>query len=231
MSGKGSGDGAERPSRERVSIAKTKLLLGEGKDEELFFRAMLKHLGREDVQVLSAGGKTGLSAALGVLMSDPKWPDVESLLIVRDADFSDDRSRESAASSAWKSVTNELRKRGLPVPDNHGQLAGRGEAVAPAALRVGIFILPDGVSDGMLEDLCLDAVSGDPVKPCLDAYLRCVEEKQGAIVRNLLPKARAHAFLASRSTPDKRVGEAAQAGYWPWEAPAFAPLLAFVAGA
>jgi len=71
----------------------------------------------------------------------------------------------------------------------------------------------------------------DPVRPCLDTYLRCIEEKRGAIPVHLLPKARAHAYLASRPTPDKRVGEAAMNGYWPWDAPAFAPLLAFVAGA
>ena len=46
--------------------------------------------------------------------------------------------------------------------------------------------------------------------------------------RTDLHKARAHAWLASRVEPDKRVGEAAQAGYWPWGADAFLDLWSFV---
>lgn len=213
------------------SIVKPKLLLGEGRDEEIFFGAMLKHLGKEDTQALSYGGKSKLPAFLKLLMDDAKWPDVEAVLITRDADFPRDRSAEPAARTAWRSVTDALRSRGLPVPPAHGTLAAGGDGTAWAALRVGVFILPDGATDGMLENLCLEAASGDPVKPCLDAYLRCIEEQGVTIPRNVLPKARAHAYLASRSVPDKRVGEAAMEGYWPWDAPAFAPLLAFVRSA
>lgn len=231
MSGERSREDAGGLNTDRRSITKTRLLVGEGRDEELFFRAMLKHLGREDVQVLSSGGKAGLFKFLGLLMSDPKWPDVESLLVVRDADFALDRSIEPAARSAWRSVTDALRERGLPVPARHGVIPPPEPTATIPSLRVGVFILPDGLSDGMLEDLCLEAATDDPVKPCLDAYLQCVEEKRGAIPRNLLPKARAHAFLASRSIPDRRVGEAAMTGYWPWDAPALASLLAFVGSA
>ncbi len=45
---------------------------------------------------------------------------------------------------------------------------------------------------------------------------------------NNLDKARAHAWLASRPECDKRVGEAAQAGYRPWGSDAFRALWAFV---
>lgn len=100
-------------------------------------------------------------------------------------------------------------------------------------IRVGVFLLPDGESDGMLEDLCLQAVADDPVVPCVDAYLKCVNEKRAeakraSIPQNKLPKARALAFLTSRDDPDKRVGEAASAGYWPWDAPTFHPLVHFI---
>lgn len=213
------------------SITRTKLLLGEGQDEEVFFGAMLKHLGKDDTQVLSYGGKARVASFLDLLMNDPMWPEVKAILITRDADFPRDRATDPAAQSAWRSVTDALRARGLPVPSAHGKLAPHRDDSEGAGIRAGVFILPDGVQDGMLEDLCLAATSGDSLRPCLDAYFRCIEEKGVTIPRNVLPKARVHAYLASRSVPDRRVGEAAREGYWPWDAAALAPLLAFVQSA
>ena len=214
-----------RPASPNRKIEKTKLLLGEGQDEVNFFGALLKHLGKDDVQVLQYGGKQKLSGFLSVLKVDPLWDEVEALLITRDSDFPRERSLDPAAQTAWTSVIDVVRSQGLPVPRVHAELYG---AEDRGTLRVGVFILPDGAADGMLEDLCLAAAADDPVKPCLDAYFRCIEEKGLTIPRNVLPKARAHAYLASRPIPDKRVGEAAVAGYWPWEAAALAPLLEFV---
>ncbi len=39
------------------TISQPKLLLGEGKDEVLFFSALLKHLQIKDIQVVQYGGK------------------------------------------------------------------------------------------------------------------------------------------------------------------------------
>lgn len=212
-------------------ILKPKLLLGEGKDEVAFFEAMLKYLGKDDTQVLDYGGKSKLKQILGQLPLDPKWPDVETLLITRDADFPKEGDVRPAARLAWDEVTGALQSAKLPVPRTHGELTAVAEGSVRDAPRLGVFLLPDGVRDGMLEDLCLAAVADDPVAPCFDAYFQCLAEKGVAPPPNLLPKARAHAYLASRPVPDKRVGEAAMAGYWPWDAPAFAHLLAFVKSA
>lgn len=209
-------------------ILKTKLLLGEGKDEVEFFEALLKHLGKTDTQALGYGGKPQLKGFLKALILDPAWPEVESLLITRDADFPREGTTVAAARSTWLSVTDLLRSLDLPAPTVHGELTAGADSSVAAALRVGVFILPDGKRDGMLEDLCLDASAEDPAMPCLEAYFRCLEATGVTPPRNLMPKARAHAYLASRPAPDRRVGEAALKGYWPWGATAFAPLLAFV---
>jgi len=45
-----------------VQIVKSKLLVVEGRDEEMFFAAALRdHLGLIDVQIMPIGGKTQLS--------------------------------------------------------------------------------------------------------------------------------------------------------------------------
>ena len=45
---------------------------------------------------------------------------------------------------------------------------------------------------------------------------------------NNLSKARVQAFLSSRIEPGKRLGEAAEAGYWPFNNPVFNPIKDFL---
>jgi hypothetical protein len=83
-----------------------------------------------------------------------------------------------------------------------------------------VLLLPDGSTPGTLETLCLRAVSANPIVVCVEEYLQCVERGLGSVPGHR-DKARVHAFLASRERPELRVGEAADAGYWPWDDPCF----------
>jgi Protein of unknown function (DUF3226) len=203
-----------------IKIQGPKLLIVEGRDDGMFFEAALaRHLGLTDIQVMPIGGKTLLTTNLAGLVNDPLFPTVQSLAVVRDADATVPGSAVSSAAQAMQSVRGSLIHVGLPHPAAHGQFA----AGPP---RVGVFIVPNGIDDGMLETLCLLSVSTLPEFACVDGYFQCLQGYQ--IVPNNLPKARAHAWLASRPEADKRVGEAAQAGYWPWDSDAFAELWSFV---
>jgi hypothetical protein len=133
------------------------------------------------------------------------------LVIIRDADDN--------PIGAFQSVYDSLRHHELPLPLRHG-------ALTDGAPRVGVFIMPDGEADGMLESLCMQAVKDKPETSCLDAYINCVAEK--GLNPKPLEKARVHAWLASQPEPDKRVGEAAQAGYWPFGHPVFTNLWQFI---
>lgn len=200
-------------------IEKAKLIVVEGRDEEFFFDALLVHLNRDDVQVLPIGGKTMLGDNLQALILDPRFPNVDALIVVRDADSTPPNSNVSAFKRAWESVSAALQNAALPVPVEHATLS----ADSP---RTGIFIMPDGQNDGMLESLCLTSVSDQPEYPCVVEYFQCLAKH--SVQPNNLDKGRAHAYLASRVEPDKRVGEAAQAGYWPWKSDTFLPLVDFV---
>ena len=201
-------------------IVRPKLLVVEGRDEEMFFDAALRDLlGLTDIQILPIGGKTQLTQNLLSLVNDVDFLTVQSLAILRDADLTAPGATVASAAQAFQSVCGSLRHVGLPVPTSHGQFA-------PGPPRVGIFIIPNGVDDGMLETLCLSSVATLPEFPCVEVYLQCLQG-HGAVPNNL-HKARAHAWLASRLEPDKRVGEAAQAGYWPWGSDAFHELWSFI---
>jgi hypothetical protein len=86
--------------------------------------------------------------------------------------------------------------------------------------------MPNGVDDGMLETLCLQSVSTSAEFHCLTDYFTCL--RSHGVTLNNLDKARAQAWLASRPESDRRVGEAAQAGYWLWTAQEFNDLWSFI---
>jgi hypothetical protein len=133
---------------------------------------------------------------------------VHSIGIVRDADES--------AQGAFDSICSALKSLDLPIP----------EAIltpTPDLPHVSVLIMPPN-NEGtgrMLEDLCLASVLDDPAFDCVDQYFECLAEQGITLGNNKIAKARVHAFLASRSEPDKRLGEAAQASYWIWDSPAF----------
>lgn len=205
-----------------IRIQKSKLLIVEGKDEYNFFHALIDQLPQQqDIQVLPIGGKTQLHVSLQALVRDPRFPDVISIGIIRDADITPPKSTIPASKSALDSVCDAIQQAGLNPPSGHA-------VFTQSSPRVGVFVMPDGVEDGMLETLCVSAVESCPEFACVTQYMDCLSQYN--ISPQPIDKARALVFLASRDKPDKRVGEAAQSGYWPWSAPAFVPLINFVCG-
>jgi len=194
-------------------LSKPKLLIGEGKEEVLFFNAFLTHLNISYVQVEQYEGKQALGRYLKTLKVRSGYREVVSLGIARDADDS--------AHSAFPSVCGALNGAGLPVPSKSGELTGNSP-------QISVIILPDDENPGMLEDLCLEAVRTDPVLQCIDEYFQCVNNIAERQQPKNMAKARVHAWLSSQVEPDKRLGEAAKAGYLPWDSPRFDRLKQFL---
>jgi hypothetical protein len=195
-----------------VEITENKLLIGEGVDEVRFFKALLGHLGLGQIQVEQYGGKTKLSRYLKNLPNIPGFAKLVSIGVTRDAD--------SDPASALQSVTSGLHQAGLPSPSVHGAP----QTITP---KMTVFILPSAQNTGMLEDLCMNSVELDSALGCVDEYLACVLQRSNRQPANLA-KARVHAWLASNVKPDLRLGEAAEAGLWPWASAAFDGLKEFL---
>lgn len=130
---------------------------------------------------------------------------VQSLGVVRDG--------EENVDSSFQSVQSALRTAGFAVPNQPENAAG-------TTPKVNVLMLPNAMENGMLETICLEAVSSDPVIQCIDGYFECVSQTTSALPRPI-EKARVQAYLASRPSPGLLLGEAADKGYWPWESPAF----------
>lgn len=190
------------------------LLIGEGRDELAFFTAFLRHHGLADqIQAMEYGGKQKLGAWLRTLSMRPGFAIVRALGVTRDADA----SPEDAA----RSVNSALLSARFDVPSGSGQFATRG------GFRIGTLILPTGLRPGDLETLALESLGSDPAVPCAERFLECAQLAPGDDAAESWSKRLIHCWLATRPTLKPRLGHAAEAGWLPLEAPAFAELRAF----
>lgn len=195
----------------RVVIEQSTVLVVEGRDDEFFFRAFIDHLKLGGIQILSIGGKSRLKDELEAIIKTPGFSNVISLGIVRDADVN--------PISAFQGVCDVLRSLGLPTPS---------KPLMPVGFKpkVVVMVLP-GEEPGALEDLCLKSVEEDPVMTCVEQYFQCLQQKGISLPRNM-SKAKVQVFLASKPRAGLRLGEAAQAGYWPLESEVFRGLREFI---
>jgi hypothetical protein len=178
------------------TVTQAKQLLVEGLIPNSFFEAFLSFYNLPGFQIQNFGGNQELRGFIGALRRIYGFnQNVTSLAIVRDA--------ETDPRAAFQSVYDSLNDEGLPVPTAPGILA-------QGPPTVGIFILPDAASTGMLESLCLRAVKNDPVIPCVNEYFDCLNQIGKRVIKD---KARLQAFLASKQKTGLTLGQAAIEGY------------------
>lgn len=198
-----------------IKIEKPRLLIVEGEDENRFFNSLLSSLGIANIQVMPIGGKTKIRENLGLVRKDARSHVLESIGIVRDADDDPD--------SAFQSVCDSLKMNGFSVPASEFEFTNEKP-------RIGVVILPGNNAKGTLEDLCLMSEKDNPGMSCVEQYFECLKFKQGHVPSSL-GKAKIHVFLASKiADPTKRLGEAAEAGYWNWNNESFLTLKEFLSG-
>lgn len=183
-----------------------KFVFCEGGDDEAVLRGVAQSIQLSDLHVEPFLGKDNLGNFLKALQKRPPFAQkqVASFAIVRDAD-------EDGA-VAFQSVCDSLRANGLPSPDQNGGFAA-GE------LKVGVLVIGPNGGRGMIEDLCLQSVSDQPEFGCVDEYFHCIAAKSARAT--FTSKAKVRVWMASHSDHEFYVGKAAEAGYWPWENPAF----------
>lgn len=110
-------------------------------------------------------------------------------------------------------------------------------------MTVSIGIMPDGTSDGALEDLCLRSIEVDLIG-CVNEYVECVNTAGPKIASNRLAKVKVFSYFATgpvrkfpaagasasyrRRSPGLRLGDAAEAGVWDWRSDAFKQVANFL---
>lgn len=196
-------------------VASDALLLVEGSDDARFCDAFLRRgLQQTTIQIVQVGGTASFRPFItNTLKAAENLPNLRRLGIVTDAD--------TDAVAAFRRVRNALADAGFPAPRQVWETAQSGN------LTASIAILPDGSVPGDLEGLCLRSIADIPLTACVDEYIACARTAGQAITEP--NKARLHAYLAAAGNqPGLRLGEAAEAGVWNWQSPAFDQIRQFL---
>ena len=198
----------------RISVASNRLVLVEGEDERNLLTRMFAEWNIQGVQTIPVGGKDSFRAGLEQVVESARATETGLLAIgiLRDADESPDR--------AFQSVRDAVRRFEMTAPDSHG-------AFRHSSPSVGIYILPDEITPGSIENLCWEAIGDTAAGQCSEDYVECLQSS-GAFHSASRYKTLVHAYLSSREDPSTNVGQGAQKGYWPLDHPAFDPLKDFL---
>lgn len=183
-----------------------KIVLCEGNEDLLVVRGICSASGITGLTIEHCAGRNNLEKYLREMPKRPEFTrgEVESLLVLIDA--------ETNAEAAWQKIQNAVRL-GFGLQLQHlGEFAGEQPRIAGFVIAG-----PDG--KGMLEDLCLDAVSEQPGYVCLQNYFLCLTEHTP--VKEYHAKAKFRAWMASQKEYELGVSLAAGKGYIPWESPSF----------
>lgn len=204
----------EHNERRSITIYSDRVILVEGKDDECFFRAISKHIGIDNIQIISINGIKQLRSMLRTLHLTPGFTEVVTLGIIRDADADPKR--------AIQSIQDALRDSNFVVPSNPLEKE-------PGNPSLVFSVMPNNTSPGMLEDLCLSSVCEQPEMFCVDNYFQCLEYKGLKYhIGNHFSKAKLSVYLASKVDPTKRFSEASFAGYWEFDKEVFEEVKEFV---
>jgi len=209
-----------------IKVEKEYVLLVEGNDEKLFFDCYLKHLGFNDIQTIPVGGKNQFQNGFPLFIVDSGFNKVKGYAIIRDSD--------EDINTTFQSIVDLLKKHKQSIPGKvFGFNADRGK-------KIGIYIMPGIVSGKMLEDLCLEIVSGSPVLNCVEEYIKCLEantgkkksdsalEKDKFYFPKNLSKAKLHAYLSGMYEYVPNLGMATNKKYWDLDSPVLDHLKQFI---
>jgi hypothetical protein len=191
-----------------VKAESPNILAVEGKDECNFFAALCRYMGLRDIQIIDIGGKDKFKVNFPLLANSERFYNiVKNIGFVRDAE-----DREAA--SAFQSICNILKSYKLPCPLKPNK------AVHENGRNVSIFVMPNNLTSGMLEDLCIKSKENDPVWACVESFLMCYQPKITQ-ERYSPSKAGILAYLSTRVPIVNELGLAAQQGIWEFDNPCF----------
>jgi len=196
------------------------LLVAEGRDTFEFAVALLTRLGLQNQIEVRDGGGVGKRGTgdfeqyIQLLPAISGFHKVSSMGMIRDADADPAR--------AFQDACKALTRAGLPVPPAVPQ-------PSPPTPKVTVMLLPDARSSGMLKTLYWRTLAGDPRVTCTEEFLACVARETGQPIARM-DKSRVYAYIAAREEPWLLLGQAARAGYFPWDSAEFAEIKQFLQG-
>ena len=212
-------------SIEKETIKKHYLILCEGKDAHLFLIQFLESKALKndirfanDIQVFEFAGINRLGSCLHSLQNTEGFDLVNRILVIRDA--------ETAPRSAEQSIQTALRNNKLPTPT----ACNKWSEVSQNNIQTAYTLFPtcsETAEAGALEDLCWKILTDSNAEQVQAEILQFIELLKSEYSRKYPRefKNRIHTYFSvTDDYVSLKIGEAAKAGAFNWEAAALCPL-------
>ena len=176
-----------------------RILLVEGRDDlSVVCNLCRSNSGMPKFQITAKGGWDELRRGIrGEIIADGR----AAVGIVVDANDSLD--------GRWQAVAERLQAAGLTSPPRPARTGTIIETSGKP--RVGIWVMPDNLSAGELEDFVAGMIPPtDPVWPMSEKYIDGIPGEHRKFSDGKIVRAKVHAWLATRSSP-RRMGTAIKA--------------------
>lgn len=187
-------------------MASRNVLLVEGSDDEHVVKHLCGHHGLPHLdEIVSLGGVEKLLESFPIRL---KESDVHALGVLVDADI-DLRAR-------WEALRNHLVRAGYPKAPKLPEATGTiWQAPAGTLLpRVGLWLMPDNRTNGILEDFLRFLVPADsPLFAHVEKSVASIPPDECRFSDLAKPKATLHTWLAWQAEPGKPLGTAITAKY------------------
>jgi len=179
----------------RIKEKYSKKLLVEGNDDQHVVWALCEKFKIPEVfDVIDCEGMDNIFKSIPVRF---KQADIEAIGIIIDADIN--------LNDRWMQVKNLLSHQGFEVP---GDLPAEGLVLSNGNVKVGVWVMPNNNTNGMLEDFIAFLVPpDDKLLPIVDAALNDIADKK---LNKYSPahqsKARIHSWLSWQEDPGTPMG-------------------------
>ena len=178
--------------------AAERVLLVEGDDDLHVVRHICTRHG--SMPKFSVEPKGSVEQVLRAIGPEIKAPGRRSVGVLVDAN--DDLN------SRWQAIGDRLTRAGIVTPP----AAEPGGTVAESSPRVGVWLMPDNVSAGELEDFAVRLIPvDDPIWPEARRYIDGIPVERRKFASSKAMRARLYAWLATRKEP-RRIGAAIGTG-------------------
>ncbi len=200
-----------------------RILIVEGRDDEMLIGNLLQHYSIKGVNIkrLDGGDKKKIGQQIDVILKASKTSGVTALGIILDAD--------ADVLARWQSLVAILTGKGylsLPAtPDPKGFVTA--VTAHPDNPRLGIWLMPDNQTSGILEDFAAQLVQdGDALWAYATDTLAALPEQRFAAKDR--SKAHIHTWLAWQDEPGKPLGQALLVTYLKAEQPTAVPFIDWI---
>lgn len=194
-----------------------RVLVVEGYSDLLFYAELLEDLGKLDkLFIKEVGGNSHFKEKLETLITPLVLASKQAIAVIADAD-----TDAPAAATSLEAILSKLT----------GQTVKAGQWTNGKP-RIGLFITPDGQTNGEIETLVWRAYASDPAnarpRACIEAFRDCMA--QAGFAANSADKGLVGALLAIRCDEDPRLGPGARTGVFDFNRPEYQRLRDFLNG-